>query len=119
MQQHTREILEAYGVDIERTLKRFVGKESLMLMFMKELPNDECMPAVLAAREKGDTEAFKAAVHSLKGLSGNLGLTPLFDVTAALMTALREDNKDESERLYPMVLEEFDRAIALVAQIED
>lgn len=119
MQQHTRELLEEYGVDVSRTLKRFVGKESLMFAFMKELPNDECMPAVLAARESGDRPAFLAAVHALKGLSGSLGLTPLFDVTSALMTALRENNNDESERLYPLMLEEFDRAIALVAQIED
>jgi chemotaxis protein histidine kinase CheA len=35
-----------------------------------------------------DRESMKIAAHSLKGLTGNLGLTPLFEASGALMNAL-------------------------------
>lgn len=118
MSPHDQQLLEDYGVDVKRTLARFVNNENMMMMFLKELPQDESMPAILAARQSGDEAAYKASVHSLKGLSGNLGLTSLFEVASALMTALRTGTPEESEALFPQLLNEFDRAVALVQQLD-
>lgn len=117
MSPETQQLLETYGIDVKRTLARFVGNEEMLLMFLRELKQDETMAAILSARQSGDQQAFNAAVHSLKGLSGNLGLTPLYETTAKLMDALRAQNGEEAERLYPLMLAEFDRAVQMTQNI--
>lgn len=119
MSPETAALLTDYGMDVDRTVARFAGNERMMLMFLRELGEDETVPQIKKSKERGDMAAFKAAVHSLKGTSGNLGLTPLYDAASALMTALRAGDEAECERLYPLMLGEFDRAAAIMARIAE
>lgn len=115
MLEQTKETLLAYGMDLQGTLARFVGNEALMLSFLDELSEDENIAAMKAARERGDADAFSAAVHALKGLSGNLGLTPLYEKCTELMAALRAGDTASADRLYPLVCGELDRAVRVIS----
>ena len=110
-------LLERYGMDTQRTLARFAGNETLMLTAIKDLPNDDAMTSDLAAKASGNEAAFRVAVHSVKGLSGNLGLTPLYAVACDLMTALRADDLDAAERLFMPLCEEYHKAVELAREI--
>ena len=58
-------------------IERLLGK-----FFMNNAYND-----IISSYEKKDFESLFAAVHSFKGVVGNLALTPLFDL-ASLITEL-------------------------------
>lgn len=106
-------LLERYGMDTQRTLARFAGNEKMMLTALKDLPNDDAMTSALAAKASDDDKAFRVAVHSVKGLSGNLGLEPLYEAACALMIALRAEDQNEVERLFMPLCEEYHKAVEM------
>ena len=114
MQQAQLEILRNYGMDAEATIARFCGNEPLMLRFLTGFPSDKTMQSLRDAAASSDREAMMIAAHSLKGLAGNLGLTPLFEASGELMSALRH-TEDDVTALYDKVCAEYDQALAMLA----
>ena len=89
MNARTQAILEQGGVDVNGALERFMGNEALLQRFLKRFLQEESLPSLKAALDKGETEAAIQAAHSLKGTSGNLSLTVLFARTTAQLAQLR------------------------------
>ena len=112
------EILQAYGMDIASTVARFGGNEALMMRFLKTFPNDPTMQSLRDAVAAGNREAIGVAAHSLKGLTGNLGLTSLFEESSLLMNALRQDaDAETTQKLYESVCEKYDVAIEMLVRL--
>ena len=89
MDANFRKQLEESGADVEATLKRFMGNDAIYLKFLGKFPNDSNYANLGANMEaKNFEEAYKCA-HALKGVVGNLGLTPIFDNVSALVEELR------------------------------
>ncbi|MEG2176127.1 MAG: Hpt domain-containing protein [Oscillibacter sp.] len=81
--------LRAYGADVTGALERFVGDEKLYTDCFHLFLDDPAFGDLgRALTEQNATAAFEAA-HSLKGLTGNLGLTPLFQTVCAMVETLR------------------------------
>ena len=59
--------------------------------------------------------AFQAA-HTLKGVSGNLGLTPLYEVVCDIVEPLRHGEKRSD---YPAMLEKIEEEFAKVRQMHE
>ena len=116
MQSSQLEILTGYGMDVTSTIARFGGNEGLMMRFLTGFPNDKTMQSLRDAVAAGDREAMKVAAHSLKGLTGNLGLTPLFEASTELMNTLRQSD-DDVTGLYEAVCREYDKAVEVLASI--
>ena len=116
MQPAQLEILTDYGMDINATIARFGGNEALMMRFLTGFPNDKTMQSLHDAVAAGDREAMKVAAHSLKGLTGNLGLTPLFEASTTLMNPLRQ-TEDDVTGLYEDVSREYDKVVEVLAKI--
>ena len=75
----TIEKLNRFGADTEDGLARCCGSEALYLRLVKMAAHEKSFDKLTrAANEKNYKEAFEAA-HSLKGVLGNLSLTPLYD----------------------------------------
>ncbi len=117
MVQSQLDQLNAYGMDVNATLARFAGNEALMMRFLLGFPNDKTYGSLEAAVAANDHEAMKAAAHSLKGLTGNLGLTPLFEASTEMMNALRSDAPCDVAALYASVKEEYEKAVAMIATL--
>ena len=111
-------VLNAYGMDVDATVARFGGNESLMMRFLTGFPNDKNMQTLRVAMELGDREALKTAAHTLKGLTGNLGLTPLFEASTELMNTLRQTEDDISE-LYNKVNAEYERTLTMLSTLAE
>lgn len=78
----------AIGADFAEVIRR-LGNEDRVQRFLLKLPADPSFSTLCQAlEEKNYEEAFRAA-HSLKGISMNLGLTPLAESSSALTEALR------------------------------
>ena len=78
----------AMGGDLETVRGRLMTDERIAKIFLQ----DTSMQTLETALEAGDfSEAYRGA-HTLKGVSRDLGFTPLFEASCALSDALRLDD---------------------------
>ncbi len=81
----------AMGGDLETVRGRLMTDERIE-KFAKIFLQDTSMQMLESALEAGDfSEAYRGA-HTLKGVSRDLGFTPLFEASCALSDALRLDD---------------------------
>jgi HPt (histidine-containing phosphotransfer) domain-containing protein len=108
------EELEAYGVNLTEVMERFVNDEEFyadcLLSFMED-PSFEALGSAL--EEQNFSEAFDYA-HTLKGVAGNLGLTPLFNAICGIVEPLRSKEFSNVGGLYKTVLDEKERLQNLI-----
>ena len=109
-----KEIFATYGVDYDATLRRFAGNMALYLRVLGMLPNDKSLEKLGAAIDSGDLDNAFEAAHTLKGVAGNLGLTPLCE---AEPLRAREKRSDYVE-LYTAVQAEYQKAEAFVETLK-
>lgn len=98
------ELIE-WGVDWDEILDRFMGNETLIAKFMFKFLNDQSMTDLTRYLDEGNiSEAFKS-VHTLKGVSANLGLkgflTPVCELTEILRAGSMEGARDKYEEIKP------------------
>lgn len=86
--------LEEGGADVDVTLKRFMGNEAIYMKFILKFLDDKNYDMIMDSLAKKDYAGAFAGAHSLKGVSGNLGLTPVYEVSS-LITELLRDKQDE------------------------
>ena len=110
-------LLEASGVQVGPALERFMGNEDLYLSFLARLPGQLRFEDILRALGEGDEEGFYLQVHDLKGLAGNLGLTPVHDCAQAVLKEFRAERFRNRDRLTALTWEakrESERVTALI-----
>ena len=77
MDAHFKTALEEMGMDVDNTVKRFMGNETLYLKFLNKFQADQSVASIQQyIAEQNAEEAFKSA-HTLKGVAANLGLDPI------------------------------------------
>ena len=85
----TLELLRAFGADVDEGLARCMNNESFYLRLVGKAAADEGYERLRASLEAGDLAASFEQAHALKGVLGNLSLTPLFNLVSALTEQLR------------------------------
>ena len=93
----TVEQLKAIGCNTSEGLARCMNNEAFYLMLVNKFIATIDLSKLENALKSNDLDtAFKEA-HSLKGVAGNLSLTPLFNVLVEMVEPLR--NKEEKDYL--------------------
>lgn len=111
-------LFEEYGANYDLTMNRFIHNEAMYLKLLNKLPADPNLLRLEKALERGDlSDAFEAA-HTLKGVAGNLGLTPLFNAVSAIVEPLRAGKVLESTELFQTVRQEFGQVEALLEAVK-
>lgn len=87
--------LEEGGADVDITLKRFMGNEAIYMKFILKFLDDKNYDVIMDCLEKKDYPGAFAGAHSLKGVSGNLGLNPVYEASSMITELLREKQDDE------------------------
>lgn len=106
-------LFEAYGADYQTTMNRFMGNETLYLKLLDMLFRDTNLQRLGAALDANDLSDAFAAAHTLKGVVGNMGLTPLYSAVCAIVEPLRKrEQRDDYPALYHAVQAEFHKADA-------
>ncbi len=95
--------LTDYGADMPGAMERFVNDEALYAECFAIFLQDPCFAALGDALARGDRSAAFEAAHTLKGVSGNLGLTPLYEPVCALVELLRRNERGGLEAAYQAV----------------
>ena len=100
-----REIFEVYGADYNSTMARFMGNEAMYVKFLDMLFKDDNLEKLGTALEQQDYEAAFAAAHTLKGVVGNMGLTPLFNAVCAIVESLRKREVPEDYNVLYQIIQ--------------
>ena len=85
----TIEQLNQFGADTAEGIARCAGMEALYLRLVKMVPNESNFGLLKTAVEANDLDAAFAAAHALKGVLGNLSLTPMFNKVSEMTELLR------------------------------
>ena len=95
----TIESLKNFGANVEAGVTRCMNNESFYLKMVQKILEDTSFERLKNEVADGmDTEAFETA-HALKGVTGNLELTPVYDMVCQITELLRGglDPADKSE----------------------
>lgn len=104
----------AYGADVDGTMDRLLNDEELFESCLRSFSKDEGFAGLKCAIEEKDYKAAFEHAHALKGVAGNLGLTPLFQAISELVEALRQDDYSNVDAQYAKIAAEQDKMNALL-----
>ena len=85
----TIEKLNNFGADTADGLRRCYGAEALYLKLVAMAPAEKSFDALKTALDKNDLDAAFEAAHALKGVLGNLSLTPMYEKASQMTELLR------------------------------
>lgn len=105
------------GVDVNSVLERFMGNEALLERFLKKFPQDENYQKLCSAMEARDLDAAITASHTLKGVCGNLSITPLFDLLNNQVAALRSNDCQNAEEMMPQISKAYTAVTDAISQL--
>ena len=100
----TIEELKNKGADVETGLSRCVGNETLYLKLIKMGLDDVKFDELGTALEAKNLDKAFELCHALKGVIGNLALTPLFDVVSQMTEKLRGREQADYSAMYSDIL---------------
>ena len=107
----TMDVLKAFGADTSEGLDRCLGNEEFYLKMVDMGIKDDKFDALGKALDAGDLdEAFELA-HAIKGVLGNLALTPIYDPASEMTELLRERKQMDYSELYKKVMDERARLL--------
>ena len=99
------EELKDLGVDVDEGLERVMDDEPLYEMMLGMfIDTVNSNPIEIADFDADDLEALIGRVHTLKGLTGNLEMTPLFTGYMQMLDLLRTDRPGEALKEYERIL---------------
>lgn len=104
--------LKEYGVNVSEALERFMGNTAFYETTLKKFPASAEAHKVKEYIKSGDIQTAAANAHNLKGTTGNLSLTPLYEAYAEIVRLLRADNGEQA-------LEELEKILPLQEKIID
>lgn len=91
------EELAGLGANVNEALERLCNDEELYIELLTDLLDDFKEYEVKEPLMSDDIPTATLNAHSLKGVTGNLGLTPLFEQYKKINDFLKEQNVDEAE----------------------
>ena len=111
------EFYSQVGGSYEEVKARFQSDER-MARFLRMFSGDDSMDSLRAAVEKNDAETAFRAVHTLKGVALNLGLTALAEKCSAMTEALRGKTVLPEPEFYAGVQREYRRVQECLENLE-
>ena len=110
----TIEALNELGVNTKEGLTRCMNNEKFYFKMLKMgLASDQFEKLGTELKNGNLSEAFEAA-HALKGVLGNLALTPIYTPLAEMTELLRAGKDSDYIKMYEPILETRNKLLALM-----
>jgi HPt (histidine-containing phosphotransfer) domain-containing protein len=97
-------------IDIESGLKRVAGSAKIYVKILNSFLATEELDKLTANLAAGDVEAAATTAHGIKGMSGNLSLTKLYNETVAFEAKLKQGAYEPAEKEFFDAIAEKTRA---------
>jgi chemotaxis protein histidine kinase CheA len=81
--------LRAMGCDVDGAMERFLEDEAFYFECYDKAMQDPCFDLLEEDLENHDVKSAFENAHTLKGVIGNLGLTPLLEMMTQIVEPLR------------------------------
>ena len=112
MNELEKKLIE-YGADVAGAKERFMGDRELYLQCIEMFRADEGFGNLGKALAAKDYRAAFEQAHTLKGVAGNLGLTPLFTAICAIVEPLRAGDHSDLDAKYDEIIKEKERFFSM------
>lgn len=99
------EELKSLGADTDDALVRFMDNSALYERMLKKLPKVVEDAPVMPYVESGDLDTALSNAHTLKGVVGNLSLTPLYNNYTEMVNLFRDDKPEKAKELLAKTIE--------------
>ena len=99
----TIDSLKEYGANVEEGLSRCMGNEALYFRLVTTIPSEASFAALKESIEAKDLDTDFEKAHALKGVTGNLSLTPLYSP----LVEITEHLKAREDMDYSKLMEEI------------
>lgn len=91
--------LKELGVNTEEALNRFMKNSALYERMLGKLPKAVENTEVMQYLESEDLSNALANAHTLKGVTGNLSITPLYTAYSDICTFLRDGDGTSAKKI--------------------
>ena len=108
------EALKKAGVDTEGSVARFVGNVQMYEKFLNKFPADDTFLKIKPAFDAGNWEEALNTTHTLKGLSGNLGMTRLYNACSSTVVLLRAKQNGEAKASYGEIESAYNEILSVI-----
>ncbi|MBR1472099.1 MAG: Hpt domain-containing protein [Lachnospiraceae bacterium] len=109
----TIETLKAYGANTGEGVARCLNNEGFYLNLVKTVPNDTSIASMRDAIAANDLDTAFESAHALKGVLGNLSLTPLLQPVSEITEFLRARKEMDYTPLLEELQQQFDALVEL------
>lgn len=96
-----------YGADMRGAMSRFLDDEELYISCFKTFLDDTNFNELKAAVQQNNYEKAFHCAHTLKGVAGNMGLIPLYNVICDMVEPLRNHDYTNLSSLYDNIMLQF------------
>lgn len=111
----TIEKLKAFGAETEKGLERCMNNEEFYLRMAEKALCDDRLGLLERSLDSGDLDGAFEAAHALKGMYGNLALTPLYSPAYEITELLRNRIKTD----YAPLVSEIRKQHRLLSELSD
>ena len=105
--------LREYGADVDSGLGRCLNNEAFYLKLVEKSQGDATFDKLYTAIGENDLESAFDAAHSLKGVMGNLAITPIYDPLVEITEFLRNRTQMDYSELINTIKTKKDELSAL------
>ena len=98
------EKLRELGANVDEGLERCMGMEDFYLEMIELGLSDDRFEALGKALEEGNLDDAFEDAHAIKGVVGNLALTPLYETVSEITENLRAKVQTDYEVIYKKIL---------------
>lgn len=112
-----RDFYNNINSSLDEMLER-VGTEERALKYVRMFKLDPSYSELVAAIEANDLTAAFRSIHTLKGVSANLGFSSLYEVSVVLTEILRNYSGQDFSSALADVKEKYTQIIDLIGQLD-
>lgn len=108
------------GIDVKTGLKRVGGNRKLyrklLLRFRED--NIDAIDQIRKAYDSGDMELTARLIHTIKGVSGNIGINDLYNISREVEAAVKHQKKDEFNSIIKDMSVELSRILKSIEKMK-
>lgn len=108
------EELKNLGVDVDGALKRLGGNAGLYERLLGTLPKTIREHYVSADFDGNDYKETTEMAHAIKGTSGNLSITPMYEAYTEIVNLLRAGKPEEAREILKKILPVQENILACI-----
>ena len=105
--------LRNYGADVDDGMNRCMNNEAFYLKMIGMALNDEGLKKLKSQLEEKNLDGAFETAHALKGVFGNLALTPIYEPINEMTELLRSRTDTDYTKLMNEALDSLERLKSL------